>query len=545
MYVNEQAFAIPELSPPPARNGISEEELLRHVAARGDLGSLGKIAVSRYAQRSGAPHALTFEGCSPTGRPYRVVRRSRANGGSIVTVSDISAEKRARAVLERSHRRLEEINAKMKHRAFHDPLTGLPNRRFLDDVLPKLLARCRRVDERCAVLHLDLDHFKHVNDRFGHLAGDELLRLVAERLTASLRSDDVVARIGGDEFVIVGSHRGKASDIAGLAIRVIEALGEPFDLADAQVRIGGSIGIALSDGGEATPVALLKEADVALYRAKQGGRGRYEFFSEALQQEADERRVIIEAVSAAVHRRRLSTLFAPRADLRTGQIAGLSLIACFDGTLGPWRTPRSRRNDLLASGKASDIDLFVIEQAAEAREAAWREGFDCLQLIVPLAHSTKIEAPVFEEIERTGIGAFGGQFVFALPHEVYSEFAPDHLVEATRALTSKGVRFQIDCVGARFGGAGRLSERKPAVFRVAESVMQRFNVGPDARALIAAITSAAAVLGVSVSAPMVELRESFGMLAELGCDYVEGPAVGSPVDFDAALALTSPTHSSA
>lgn len=238
------------------------EALYRFNAARGEYGpgNVEALIADRLARaRRGVPHVV--ERIRPNGIALEI-RGTPVHGGFVTTYLDVTTRRHAQDQLAML--------------ALHDPLTGLPNRRLMADRLDKALARVAR-GEQLAVLCLDLDGFKGVNDRLGHAAGDELLRQVAARLTASVRKADTVARLGGDEFTVVQVAIKCREDAAVLAQRMLKELGKLFDLADGPVEIGCSIGIAVAPNDGFIAADLQRLADAALYRCKAAGKGSYMF----------------------------------------------------------------------------------------------------------------------------------------------------------------------------------------------------------------------------------------------------------------------------
>ncbi len=257
--------------------GVDVEAIIRRQVEKGQPippefeGNIDRWVADRVAthrRADGQPHVQQLSG----GRWVQSIRHRTPDGGIVVLRSDITAFKES----EKAAQLL----------AQHDPLTGLPNRRLLQDRLTQALARSRRTTEITAVLMIDLDGFKQVNDTHGHKAGDEVLRVVAERLNACLRSADTVARYGGDEFVAVVSALAQPADIALVAAKIIDAVAQPIPPLWTTVRdvpgvvIGCSIGISLHPRDADDPESLIRLADRAMYRAKEAGRGRYLYYAE-------------------------------------------------------------------------------------------------------------------------------------------------------------------------------------------------------------------------------------------------------------------------
>ncbi len=229
------------------------------------------------------------------------------DGGSVMLVEDITERRSA--------------EAKINHLARYDALTGLPNRTFFHDQMELTLAKIRRSKESCAVLFIDLDQFKQINDTMGHPFGDELLCAVAERLRGIARDSDVVARFGGDEFIILQSPIKRPEEAASLARRVVEVLGETFDIGCHQVVIGASIGIAVAPQDGIDADLLLKNADMALYRTKSEGRGAWRFFEREMDVKAQARRSLEIDLRNAVATDAFKVYYQPLFNLRTKRIS--------------------------------------------------------------------------------------------------------------------------------------------------------------------------------------------------------------------------------
>jgi diguanylate cyclase (GGDEF)-like protein len=240
------------------------EQIFRFNAARGEYGPGDAEGHVRFRMALAAEkRAHVLERTRPNGTILEIRGVPLRGGGFVTTYLDVTEQRRAQALVA--------------HMAHHDPLTNLPNRLLFRDRLQQAVARVRR-GETIALLCLDLDRFKPVNDNHGHAAGDELLKAVAERLRAAVRATDTVARLGGDEFVVIQVGIRESAEAATLARRIVKALGHPYDIAGKTVDIGTSIGIAIAPKDGDDPDELLRKGDHALYRCKSGGRGSFAFF---------------------------------------------------------------------------------------------------------------------------------------------------------------------------------------------------------------------------------------------------------------------------
>ena len=248
-----------------------------------------------------------------------------ALGGALLIVGLVVALLMLR--VRRGAMELQASEAQAQHLAFHDTLTGLPNRALFDDRLEHALAEVRRNPEsQIALLYLDLDRFKHVNDTMGHPAGDELIREMARRLTVAVREDDTVARIGGDEFAIIQAGVTSVKDTESLCRRIIESVTPAFDLLESQVFVGISIGVAMAPVDALDRIELTRKADIALYHAKAAGRGRYVMFVETMDASLRQRRLIERDLRRNAVGDQLQVYYQPLYGAQTGEITGVEAL---------------------------------------------------------------------------------------------------------------------------------------------------------------------------------------------------------------------------
>ena len=411
-----------------------------------------------------------------------------------------------------------------RHAALHDPLTGLPNRALL---LERARHRQRLADRGrgglAAVLFLDLDHFKLVNDSLGHEAGDELLRQVATRLRAAVRPMDTVARFGGDEFVILLEDLEDREAVLGVVSRVQEAFAEPFTLGTASHGATTSIGVALwEEGGDAD--ALLRNADAALYRAKDRGRGRYELFDRGLHQALVRRLRLGAELRSAVRRRALRVHFQPVVELGSGRVASFEALA-------RWR----RRGEAIhpsefipiaeESGLVVALGTAVLERAAQ-HAASWQRRFGDTD---PVGVSVNLSPRQLAECDIVGMVGRVLRETGLQPRRLALEITETAImrdVEAAiariRALRRLGVRIVLDDFGTGYSSLSHLKRLPIDTVKVDKLFVDAIARDAGSRAIVAAVLSMAEGFGATVVAEGLEDREQLRHVADVGVHYGQG-----------------------
>jgi diguanylate cyclase (GGDEF)-like protein len=414
----------------------------------------------------------------------------------------------------------------LSHQAHHDPLTGLANRILFHELLEHALARSVRANTAVAVLFLDLDRFKVVNDSLGHDAGDALLAVLARRLESVLRPGDVVSRFGGDEFTVLCEDidpctAGRQS--VNVAERIIDAICEPFVLNGDEQFLSASAGIALAFDGSERPEDLLRDADAAMYRAKERGRGCCEIFDEAMRARAQDRHEIENTLHRAVSREELRVFYQPVISLYDGECIGVEALV-------RWQHPD---RGLLAPGEfiplAEETGLVVpmgrwILKAAAAQAAEWQRAQRepaRFRLSVNLSgrqlQDPDLAATVGELLDAVGLD----------PRALCVEITESVLMEdadvgALKALKSIGVRVSVDDFGTGYSSLGYLRRFPVDEVKIDRSFVARLGTDPADAAIVAAVVSLGHALGISVVGEGVETEAQRDELRELGADAAQG-----------------------
>ncbi len=466
------------------------------------------------------------------GAPWRGDVTARRHDGVHVPVemilAPLSGGRLALALRDLSERRRAEEG--LLALVYRDPLTGLPNRRLFEDRLAIALAQAHRYRHRLAVIFLDLDRFKQVNDTLGHAAGDALLRAVSERLTESVREGDTVARLAGDEFTLLLPGIHYAEDLASISQKLVETLRRPFPIDGHPVRVTASGGISLypEDGEEAE--ALLKSADTAMYRAKERGRDNFQLFSPAMAEKALERRALEESLRRALDRQEMTLHYQPCLELATGRVVGMEALL-------RWQRPELgilEPKDFIAladfTGVMLSVGPWVLETACRQAREWQRRGSRGLRVMINLSAHELQQAELVVHVEKAL--AASGLEPDALHLEVPEGYAMqdlDRAVETLRALRSVGVHLSIDGFGAGFSSLAHLRRLPVDALKIDLSFVRGATTDPDDASIVTAVIAVAHSLGLRVVALGVETDAQVALLRSLGCDEVQGYLWSPPV----------------
>jgi diguanylate cyclase (GGDEF)-like protein len=435
--------------------------------------------------------------------------------------------------IRRSTAALKASEAQSKHLAFHDVLTGLPNRALLDDRLDRALAAARRFPEQqCALLCLDLDRFKAVNDTLGHPAGDCLLRDVAARLSAAVRETDSVARMGGDEFAIIQAGRPSKEDVEALCKRLVDSLGQPFNIMGTQVFVGISIGVARSGIDGYDRAELARRGDIALYHAKAEGRGRYDCIQIRQGLERDLRAALDAGDQLRVY-------YQPLYDLACQTVLGLEALVRWQHPTHGLMLPVTFIAMAEETGLIARLGDWVLEQAC--REGVrWPIGTMAVNVSAVQLRNPQFVQNVLDILQTTGFDP--SRLELEITETAFLESFGQH-ESNVRRLRAAGIRIALDDFGTGYSSLSHLRKFNVDRIKIDRSFVAGIGGQSGSSEIIAAIIGLARSLGLQTTAEGVETAEQRQFLFTAGCDTMQGfllsPAL-PPHQIPRVLGITGP-----
>ncbi len=434
--------------------------------------------------------------------------------------------------LERSLAEVTRLKEQLKHQAFHDTLTGLANRELFTDRVEHAAARGERGSAAIAVLFLDLDDFKTINDSLGHEWGDELLSAFAERLRSCLRPADTAARLGGDEFAILLEGISGTRDAVAVAERISVALEKPFTLQGKEMSVGTSIGIALSTTGRDGASDLLRNADVAMYAAKSRGKNRYEIFQPSMHVAALERLELKEDLQRAIERRELVLHYQPIVELETQQITGAEALVRWNHPRRGLVSPADFIPLAEETGLIHPIGRWVLEESCR-QVRLWQARYPRRE---PLFLSVNLSAKQIQNERLTEDVAGALQRSGMMPRTLILEITESMLLDRDVAmrrlaeLRALGARVAVDDFGTGYSSLSYLNRFPIDILKVDKSFVREIGNAPEEEILAHAIIDLTRTLGLEAVAEGIEQRSQGDRLHELGCRFGQGYFFSAPLD---------------
>ncbi|MGO6818944.1 putative bifunctional diguanylate cyclase/phosphodiesterase [Rhizobium leguminosarum] len=429
---------------------------------------------------------------------------------------------RQKVVAEARALALEESNARIEHVADHDYLTGLPNRRLLDKRLAELPAD--KSITTLGVLHLDLDQFKQINDSHGHAAGDAVLRAAALRITAAIPANGVVARVGGDEFVIVLVNFTDLTELKLITGDVQRRLRKKIRFGQEMLQSGASIGVSWS--GDRRARNLLAESDLALYQAKKLGRNRVEFFTRQLQEDLRSKRRLAEELKLGLERGEILPYYQVQLDARTREVIGFEALA-------RWKHPEK---GVLAPGVflkiadehglAAEIDAAILKSVLEDRLFWLLRGLAVPRIAVNISASRLADPALLDKLRKLDIPP--GVIVFELVETIFLDDSDEKLLDHIGDIKQMGIDIEIDDFGSGHASLIGLVKLRPKRLKIDRQLVTEVVSSAEQRRVVGSIVEIAKALDVEVIAEGIETEAHAVVMAQLGCDGLQGYAFGYP-----------------
>ncbi len=508
---NERFCEIYGLRPDAVRPGTSLRAILQQRQASGTM----PVAPEAYMQTMELQFVNTDMSEStvqlPNGKEIAIRRQRLPNGGWLTAHDDITARRHA--------------EAKIAHLAHHDALTDLPNRVLFRQQMDHALARAPRGDE-VAVLCLDLDEFKSVNDTLGHPVGDLLLQAVAERLRECVRDSDTVARLGGDEFAILQIGAPQPTGASDLARRVLEIVSEPYVLNGHQVAIGTSIGIALAPTDTTDPDQLLKSADLALYRAKGEGRGRFRFFETEMDARMQARRGMEIELRKALATGQFELYYQPLINLQTNTASGFEALLRWKHPERGMIPPADFIPLAEEIGLIIPIGAWVLREAC-AEAARWPDHLRVSVNLSPVQFkSGALAATVVSALAAAGLSA--SRLELEITESVLLQENEANL-QTLHQLRELGIRISLDDFGTGYSSLSYLRSFPFDNIKIDQSFVRELSTRSDCAAIVRAVADLGSTLGMATTAEGIETEQQLDRVRERGCTEAQGYLFSRPV----------------
>jgi diguanylate cyclase (GGDEF)-like protein/PAS domain S-box-containing protein len=456
--------------------------------------------------------------------------------GFYMLASDVSALKRAQEDLRFAALQLQHDARRLEFLAHHDTLTGLPNRAMFAERAREAVAHARRHDKTAALLFLDLDNFKQINDTLGHEVGDSLLTQIAARLRAAVRGDDFVARIGGDEFCVLLQDIPEPREAAAVAQKLVHELGKPYSVEGVQLISGASIGIACVPHDGEDVGTLLRLADTAMYRAKDRGRNGYEFFSALLNQDAAQAAALADELRAGIDRGELFLVYQPRVDVATRRLLGAEALLRWRHPKRGVLTPDAFLPLADESGLLVPIGAWVLREAcAQARrwlDAGIRPCRVAVNITARQLRHGGLPEQVRAALEASGLP--GESLLIELPEAAVRQ-VPEQLGQALAAVRASGARLGVDDFGTGYASLPMLQRLGVSAVCIDRRLVAGVPADTERAGLARALIALARGLDFEVVAKGVETQSQREFLAEAGCRVCQGElfaAAGTAVEVE-------------
>ncbi|MBR9971424.1 putative bifunctional diguanylate cyclase/phosphodiesterase [Magnetospirillum sulfuroxidans] len=492
------------------------------------------------------PKGLPMILARPDGGTMAALVLSRCFGDNVygVVLRDLTGRMPAWDTLVRAVTRLEERARDLSRQASFDSLTGLPNRTLFMDRLNQAVHQAERNGQMVGLMFIDLDGFKLVNDTLGHDMGDLLLQETGRRLAACIRSGDTVARLGGDEFTVLMPNLGTYQNAPAVAGRILDTLKKPFDLAGREAFVSGSIGITVFPDDAADALSMLKNADAAMYRAKEHGKANFQFFTTDMNAAVEERLAIKTGLSQALERGEMTLAFQPKLDLKTGAYTGVEALLRWNAAALGQVSPAKFIPVMEESGLMGRVGEWAIDAACRQ----YRDWLDhgktapriAINLSVRQLRAAGFVTLVKRALERTDVPASALEFEIT---EGMVSRDSDSAVAILRELADMGIGLAMDDFGTGTSSLSVIRRFPIDSIKIDRAFIADIATDASCLEITRAIISMGHALGRRIIAEGVETTDQVVVLRQLGCDEIQGYVLAPPVPADQLAALlTTPSH---
>ncbi|MBX4970424.1 putative bifunctional diguanylate cyclase/phosphodiesterase [Rhizobium binae] len=534
---NERMHELYGLAP---RNGFMTEEIWLSRIHPEDRGLA--LESARHFKRSGDTHTLVCRVIVDDGsvRYVRSVGKVHQTASGEMKIMGIAFDatedmlmtirlKAAKDEAVAKNIELELAKDRIEHNSLHDPLTALANRRKLDMALENLTRDGRRQRQKFSILHIDLDRFKDINDTLGHAAGDAMLVHASKVLARNVRGSDLVARIGGDEFVILACDVGD-KEMAELATRIVEEMRQPIDFQGFSCRCGVSIGIALANGIHVDARKVLINADIALYRAKSTGRNRFEFFNHDLQAEIINTKRTADEILTGIDNGEFTAWYQPQFSARTMELTGVEALVRWKHPSKGWLTPDKFLRIADEINVVQTLDRLVLETALRDKMRWTALGIAVPKVSVNVSARRLHDGSLLESLADLHIRP--GELSFELVESIFLDESEDVVSQNLERIKALGIDIEIDDFGTGHTSIVSLLKLKPKRLKIDRQLVRPIIGASQERALVSSIIDIARSLGVETVAEGVETAAHAALLRDLDCDILQGYAFSRPLSFD-------------
>jgi len=426
-------------------------------------------------------------------------------------------------VLHQENIKVKHSRVKIERLAHYDLLTGLPNRVFGEQLYLQQLNYCQEKQLQLAVLFLDLDNFKPVNDALGHSAGDILLSQLSSRLNSCLNEQQHVIRFGGDEFLFLVPYEQSTDSLTVLANRIITETVKPFNIMHTQLQISGSVGIAVASADDDEFSVLCRKADMAMYKAKEDGRNTFRFYDSHMDQANVDKFNLLQNLRSAINSRQFSLYYQPKISLRSGQITSVEALLRWQQADGRFVSPTEFIPLAESSGLITELGAWVIDEACQACARIRRQGYPHLRIAVNLSYvqfkNGQLEHVIKQALQRAALPASSLELELTESLLIDDD---DFIKRQLDALSTLGVTFAIDDFGTGYSNLSYLRSFNATTLKIDRSFIMSLCQSERDEPLVKAIIQMAASLGLKTVAEGIEDAQTAQLLTQLGCDEGQG-----------------------